>query len=102
MTDYNINNLLCYIYILGTLMRMSEVLSAYAIGAIFLEEYPDLYTILGAALIVGMTTALGIHRWQIVTARKAAAIQRRQSRERIRSHSSSGTEQNNHHQQHVR
>ncbi|KAI9252801.1 hypothetical protein BDA99DRAFT_520113 [Phascolomyces articulosus] len=77
----------------GTLMRMSEVLSAYAVGGIFLHEYPDLYTVLGAALIVGMTTALGIHRWQIVTARKAAAIQRRQSRERIRSHSSSsGTE----------
>ncbi|KAG2218693.1 hypothetical protein INT45_003960 [Circinella minor] len=79
----------------GTLMRMGEVLSAYAIGAIFLQEYPNLYTILGAALIVGMTTALGIHRWQIVTARKAAAIQRRQSRDRIRSHSS-GTEQNHH------
>ncbi|KAI8142649.1 hypothetical protein BJV82DRAFT_613696 [Fennellomyces sp. T-0311] len=75
----------------GTLMRMSEVLSAYIVGAIFFHEYPDMYTILGAALIVGMTTALGVHRWQQVTARRAVAIQRRQSRGRLRSHSGSHT-----------
>ena len=69
-------------------MRMSEVLSAYLVGVVFLDEYPDMYTILGSALIVGMTTALGVHRWQQVTARRAAAIiQRRQSRGRLRSHS---------------
>ncbi|KAI8343571.1 hypothetical protein BC941DRAFT_367515 [Chlamydoabsidia padenii] len=47
----------------GTLMRMNDVVFAFLFGIFILHEYPDIYSIAGASLIVLMTTALGLHRW---------------------------------------
>ncbi|KAG0175469.1 hypothetical protein DFQ28_000773 [Apophysomyces sp. BC1034] len=47
----------------GTLMRMNDVVFAFLFGIFILHEYPDSFSILGACLIVGMTTALGLHKW---------------------------------------
>ncbi|CAO3597527.1 unnamed protein product [Absidia cylindrospora] len=47
----------------GTLMRMNDVVFAFLFGIFILHEYPDVYSVSGASLIVLMTTALGLHKW---------------------------------------
>ncbi|KAI8089574.1 EamA-like transporter family-domain-containing protein [Halteromyces radiatus] len=47
----------------GTLMRMNDVVFAFLFGILILHEYPDIYSVSGACLIVLMTTALGLHKW---------------------------------------
>ncbi|KAI9322122.1 hypothetical protein BX666DRAFT_576303 [Dichotomocladium elegans] len=47
----------------GTLMRMNDVVFAFLFGIFILHEYPDIYSITGAVLIVSMTTALGMHKY---------------------------------------
>ncbi|KAF7721482.1 hypothetical protein EC973_004639 [Apophysomyces ossiformis] len=47
----------------GTLMRMNDVVFAFLFGIFILHEYPDSYSIVGACIIVVMTTALGLHKW---------------------------------------
>lgn len=69
-------------------MRMNDVVFAFFIGAIFFNEQFNMYSIIGAALIMGMTTALGVHRWQLDAA--ARRLQRRHStRERTHQQRSS-------------
>ncbi|KAI8047156.1 uncharacterized protein B0P05DRAFT_592803 [Gilbertella persicaria] len=46
----------------GTLMRMNDVVFAFLFGIFILHEYPDAYSISGAAIIVCMTSAMGIHK----------------------------------------
>jgi drug/metabolite transporter (DMT)-like permease len=46
----------------GTLMRMNDVVFAFIFGIFILREYPDIYSISGAAIIVLMTSAMGIHK----------------------------------------
>ncbi|KAI9312519.1 hypothetical protein BX666DRAFT_1988094 [Dichotomocladium elegans] len=70
----------------GLVMRMNDVFFAFLVGYFFLDESLNLYSILGSAVIVGMTTALGVHRWQQYAASRR--LQRRQSRQRIHSHRS--------------
>ncbi|KAI8373203.1 uncharacterized protein BYT42DRAFT_501056 [Radiomyces spectabilis] len=55
----------------GTLMRMNDVVFAFLFGIFILHEYPDFYSILGAIVIVGMTTALGLHKWFLHAGRSA-------------------------------
>ncbi|KAI8384354.1 uncharacterized protein BYT42DRAFT_493442 [Radiomyces spectabilis] len=47
----------------GTLMQTADVAFAFLFGVLVFSEYPDVSTLLGSALIVGMTTALSLHRW---------------------------------------
>jgi drug/metabolite transporter (DMT)-like permease len=44
-------------------MRMNDVVFAFLFGIFILHEYPDVYSITGASVIVLMTTALGLHKW---------------------------------------
>ena len=46
----------------GTLMRMNDVVFAFLFGIFILHEYPDIYSVSGASLIVIMTSAMGIHK----------------------------------------
>ncbi|KAK4521229.1 uncharacterized protein ATC70_013174 [Mucor velutinosus] len=46
----------------GTLMRMNDVVFAFLFGIFILHEYPDIYSISGASIIVLMTSAMGIHK----------------------------------------
>lgn len=46
----------------GTLMRMNDVVFAFLFGILILHEYPDIYSISGASIIVLMTSAMGIHK----------------------------------------
>ncbi|KAI9472061.1 MAG: hypothetical protein EXX96DRAFT_509959 [Benjaminiella poitrasii] len=46
----------------GTLMRMNDVVFAFLFGIFILHEYPDIYSISGASIIVIMTSAMGIHK----------------------------------------
>lgn len=46
----------------GTLMRMNDVVFAFLFGIFILHEYPDVYSISGASIIVLMTSAMGIHK----------------------------------------
>ncbi|KAI7898937.1 uncharacterized protein BX663DRAFT_229158 [Cokeromyces recurvatus] len=46
----------------GTLMRMNDVVFAFLFGILILHEYPDIYSISGATIIVAMTSAMGIHK----------------------------------------
>ncbi|GAN07981.1 solute carrier family 35 member G1-like [Mucor ambiguus] len=46
----------------GTLMRMNDVVFAFLFGIFVLHEYPDVYSISGASIIVLMTSAMGIHK----------------------------------------
>ncbi|KAM3583977.1 hypothetical protein VKS41_003943 [Umbelopsis sp. WA50703] len=55
----------------GTLMRMNDIVFAFLFGILLLHEIPTLSSILGAAVIVGCTTALGIHKWYISSIRAA-------------------------------
>ncbi|KAJ2960365.1 hypothetical protein NQZ79_g4299 [Umbelopsis isabellina] len=57
----------------GTLMRMNDIVFAFLFGILLLHEIPTLSSILGAAVIVGCTTALGIHKWYINSIRAATA-----------------------------
>lgn len=52
---------------------MAEVVFASLFGIAVLQEYPDTYSLIGSALIVGMTTALSIHRWQMVASLKISS-----------------------------
>ncbi|KAI7875994.1 hypothetical protein K492DRAFT_210625 [Lichtheimia hyalospora FSU 10163] len=63
----------------GTLMRMNDVVFAFFIGAIIFNEQFNMYSIIGAALVMGMTTALGVHRWQLDAAARRLQHQRRHS-----------------------
>lgn len=47
----------------GTLMRMNDVAFAFAFGILILHEYPDLYSVTGAVLVVGTTVAMGLKKW---------------------------------------
>ncbi|CEP15406.1 hypothetical protein [Parasitella parasitica] len=47
----------------GTLMRMNDVVFAFLFGIFILHEYPDIYSISGASIIVLMTSAMGIHKF---------------------------------------
>ncbi|KAI7867714.1 hypothetical protein BDF14DRAFT_1800943 [Spinellus fusiger] len=68
---------------LGTVMRISDVVGAYLLGRIVLEESPNGVCVLGVLLIVGMTTTLSMHRWYVEKS-KALVVRMRQSRERLR------------------
>ncbi|KAG2177946.1 hypothetical protein INT43_003193 [Umbelopsis isabellina] len=57
----------------GTLMRMNDIVFAFLFGILLLHEIPTLSSILGAAVIVGCTTALGIHKWYINSIRVVTA-----------------------------
>jgi drug/metabolite transporter (DMT)-like permease len=46
----------------GTLMRMNDVVFAFLFGIFILQEYPDIFSISGASIIVLMTSAMGIHK----------------------------------------
>ncbi|KAI8636983.1 hypothetical protein BD408DRAFT_396476 [Parasitella parasitica] len=46
----------------GTLMRMNDVVFAFLFGIFILHEYPDIYSISGASIIVLMTSAMGVHK----------------------------------------
>ncbi|KAI8382339.1 hypothetical protein BD560DRAFT_386289 [Blakeslea trispora] len=46
----------------GTLMRMNDVVFAFLFGIFILNEYPDIYSVTGAILVVLMTSAMGIHK----------------------------------------
>jgi drug/metabolite transporter (DMT)-like permease len=46
----------------GTLMRMNDVVFAFLFGILILHEYPDMYSISGASIIVLMTSAMGVHK----------------------------------------
>jgi drug/metabolite transporter (DMT)-like permease len=54
-------------------MRMNDIVFAFLFGILLLHEIPTLSSILGAAVIVGCTTALGIHKWYISSIRAATA-----------------------------
>ncbi|KAI7880193.1 hypothetical protein K492DRAFT_147515 [Lichtheimia hyalospora FSU 10163] len=47
----------------GTLMRMNDVAFAFAFGILILHEYPDVYSVTGALLVVGTTVAMGVKKW---------------------------------------
>ena len=47
----------------GTIMRNADVVFAFILGMIVLDEYPDPWKVAGALLIVGATTALGVNKW---------------------------------------
>ncbi|KAI7855873.1 aspartic peptidase domain-containing protein [Circinella umbellata] len=44
----------------GTLMRMNDVVFAFLFGIFVLDEYPDIFSLTGATIIVVMTTAIGL------------------------------------------
>ncbi|ORZ03605.1 hypothetical protein BCR43DRAFT_483640 [Syncephalastrum racemosum] len=69
---------------LATLFRVNDIFLAFIFGALVFHERPDMDTILGSMLIVGMTTTLGIHRWHTTTAQ--AAMRKKASRERLHHH----------------
>jgi drug/metabolite transporter (DMT)-like permease len=43
----------------ATLMRMNDIVFAFIFGSVFLDEYPDLFSVIGSAIIVGATVAMG-------------------------------------------
>ncbi|KAI8147183.1 hypothetical protein BJV82DRAFT_598089 [Fennellomyces sp. T-0311] len=47
----------------GTLMCMNEIVFAFLFGVFVFHEYPDWMSILGATMIVGVCTALGLKKW---------------------------------------
>ncbi|CAO3624291.1 unnamed protein product [Cunninghamella blakesleeana] len=48
-----------------TLVRMNDVFFAFVLSITVLHEVPDIYSTIGAIVIVMATTALGLHRWLI-------------------------------------
>lgn len=44
-------------------MRMNDVAFAFAFGILILHEYPDVYSVTGALLVVGTTVAMGVKKW---------------------------------------
>lgn len=59
----------------GTLMRMNDIVFAFAFGILLFHEIPPISSILGATLIVGCTTALGLHKWYMNSLQAALARQ---------------------------
>ncbi|ORX65484.1 hypothetical protein DL89DRAFT_270909 [Linderina pennispora] len=47
----------------GTLMRNMDVVFAFLFGITLFDEVPDWISVLGAAVIVGCTIAMGLHKW---------------------------------------
>ncbi|KAI9015700.1 hypothetical protein CLU79DRAFT_765416 [Phycomyces nitens] len=67
---------------LGALMRICDIVFAYLSGVFVLHEYPDGVCVTGVCLIVGMTTTLSIHKWQVQKIR-ALELRKQRSRERL-------------------
>ncbi|KAL0095449.1 hypothetical protein J3Q64DRAFT_1712941 [Phycomyces blakesleeanus] len=67
---------------LGALMRICDIVFAYLSGVFVLHEYPDSLCVSGVCLIVGMTTTLSIHKWQVQKIR-ALELRKQRSRERV-------------------
>lgn len=67
---------------IGILLQMAEVVFALLFGIDVLHEYPNTYSLLGSALIVGMTTALSVHRWQTAASLKISNRTRQQRHSR--------------------
>lgn len=67
---------------IGILLQMAEVVFALLFGIDVLHEYPNTYSLLGSALIVGMTTALSVHRWQMAASLKISNRTRQQRHSR--------------------
>lgn len=65
-----------------TLIRTSDVIFAFIFGVAFFKEIPSFYTMVGSLLVVGMTTAMSLHRWHRDELR-TAAIKRRRSKDRL-------------------
>ncbi|KAI8990048.1 hypothetical protein BDB01DRAFT_779827 [Pilobolus umbonatus] len=49
----------------GTLMRMNDVVFAFIFGIFILGEYPDVYSVSGACIIVFMTSSMCIHKLRL-------------------------------------
>ncbi|KAI9032537.1 hypothetical protein CLU79DRAFT_859209 [Phycomyces nitens] len=58
----------------ATLMRMNDVAFAFLIDIFIFHQFPDIFSVLGASIIVCMTTALGLHKWYMhTTAHRSSA-----------------------------
>jgi drug/metabolite transporter (DMT)-like permease len=49
----------------GTIMRMNDVVFAFLFGIFILHEYPDMFSVVGASIIVVCTAALGWHKYKV-------------------------------------
>jgi drug/metabolite transporter (DMT)-like permease len=56
---------------------MNDIVFAFLFGILLFHEIPTLSNILGAAFIVGCTTALGLHKWYMSTVQAALYRQSR-------------------------